>query len=82
MRIVPAVEEQQIQQVRELFQEYWDSFGFTPCFQNFGRELADLPGDYAPPAGRLALALVDDRPAGCAAYAGSMPNAAKPSACT
>jgi GNAT superfamily N-acetyltransferase len=67
MRIVPAVSAEELAQVRELFQEYWDSFGFTPCFQNFGRELAELPGAYVPPGGRLALALVDGLPAGCAA---------------
>ena len=53
--------------VRELFQEYWDSFGFTPCFQGFGDELAALPGAYSPPDGRLAVALVDGLPAGCVA---------------
>jgi ribosomal protein S18 acetylase RimI-like enzyme len=53
--------------VKVLFQEYWDSFGFTPCFQNFGAELAGLPGQYAPPQGRLGLALVDGQPAGCVA---------------
>jgi GNAT superfamily N-acetyltransferase len=53
--------------VRQLFQEYWDSFGFTPCFQGFESEVAGLPGDYAPPAGRLALAWIDGTPAGCVA---------------
>jgi carbonic anhydrase len=53
--------------VRLLLEEYWNSFGFTPCFQNFGDELAGLPGAYAPPAGRLALATVDARSAGCIA---------------
>lgn len=53
--------------VRILLEEYWNSFGFTPCFQNFGEELAGLPGAYAPPDGRLALATVDDQPAGCIA---------------
>jgi GNAT superfamily N-acetyltransferase len=53
--------------VRILLEEYWDSFGFTPCFQNFGEELAGLPGAYAPPGGRLALATVDDQSAGCIA---------------
>jgi len=67
MQIVAAAGEQQIGQVRQLFQEYWDSFGFTPCFQNFGRELAELPGKYAPPGGRLGLALVEGRAAGCVA---------------
>ena len=53
--------------VRELFEEYWASFGFTPCFQNFGQEVAGLPGEYAPPGGRLGLALVEGEAAGCVA---------------
>jgi GNAT superfamily N-acetyltransferase len=56
-----------LEQVRNLFEEYWASFGFTPCFQNFGEEVAELPGKYAPPGGRLAMALVDGEPAACAA---------------
>ena len=52
---------------RTLFEEYWQSFGFTPCFQNFAAEVAGLPGHYAPPGGRLALALADAAPAGCIA---------------
>jgi len=67
MRIVQAVAEPEVAQARSLFQEYWDSYGFTPCFQNFGDEVAGLPGKYAPPLGRLALALVDGQPAGCIA---------------
>lgn len=65
--ILPAHTPDHLALIRNLFEEYWSSFGFTPCFQNFGAELAALPGDYAPPAGRLALAVVDDQPAGCAA---------------
>lgn len=53
--------------VRTLLEEYWNSFGFTPCFQNFGAELAGLPGAYAPPTGRLALVRVNGEPAGCVA---------------
>jgi GNAT superfamily N-acetyltransferase len=67
MQIVPVATAEQLTQVRALFEEYWQSFGFTPCFQNFAGELSALPGDYVPPAGRLALALVDGQPAGCAA---------------
>ena len=54
-------------QVRELFREYWTSFGFSPCFQGFGAEVAGLPGAYAPPGGALVLALIDGQAAGCAA---------------
>jgi GNAT superfamily N-acetyltransferase len=67
VRIVEAVTAEQLAQVRALFEEYWSSFGFTPCFQNFGAELAALPGDYAAPGGRLWLAMVDGQPAGCVA---------------
>jgi GNAT superfamily N-acetyltransferase len=57
----------QIAQVRELFLEYAHSLGFSLCFQNFETELAELPGDYAPPNGRLLLARYQGEPAGCAA---------------
>src|ERR1039458_9636614 len=67
MRIVDAATAEQTAQVRALFEEYWASFGFTPCFQNFAGELAALPGEYARPDGRLLLALADEYPAGCAA---------------
>ena len=67
MTIVPVESAGQLQVVRQLFEEYWNSFGFTPCFQNFGDELAGLPGEYTPPRGRLALAMVDGNAAGCIA---------------
>ncbi len=53
--------------IRGLFEEYWSLFGFTPCFQGFDREVASLPGAYAPPGGRLALAVLDGEAAGCVA---------------
>src|SRR5437773_5911068 len=65
--IVPVAAAGQLEELRRLFQEYWDSFEFTPCFQNFGAELAGLPGDYVPPRGRLALAMVSGEAAGCIA---------------
>jgi putative acetyltransferase len=37
------------------------------CFQNFEQELAGLPGDYAPPDGRLLLAECEGKLAGCVA---------------
>jgi len=67
VEIVHVESAEQIEQVRALFEEYWASFGFMPCFQGFADEVASLPGKYAPPDGRLGMALVDGVPAGCAA---------------
>jgi putative acetyltransferase len=57
----------QITQARELFFEYAQALGFSLCFQNFDHELAALPGDYAPPEGRLLLAEFEGQLAGCVA---------------
>jgi putative acetyltransferase len=57
----------QIAQARELFLEYAQSLGFSLCFQNFDKELAELPGDYVPPSGRLLLAEYQSHLAGCVA---------------
>lgn len=57
----------EIVQIRELFLEYSSSLGFSLCFQNFDKELAELPGDYAPPEGRLLLAEYTGQLAGCVA---------------
>src|ERR1700738_4170987 len=57
----------QIALVRELFLEYAQSLGFSLCFQNFDKELLGLPGNYAPPEGRLLLAEYDGQLAGCVA---------------
>jgi GNAT superfamily N-acetyltransferase len=57
----------QIAQARELFLEYAQSLGFSLCFQNFDKELAELPGDYVPPSGRLLLAHYQHHLAGCVA---------------
>ena len=54
-------------QARELFLEYAQSLGFSLCFQNFDEELAGLPGDYAPPEGRLLLVEYESELAGCVA---------------
>jgi putative acetyltransferase len=57
----------EISRARELFLEYAQSLGFSLCFQNFEKELAALPGDYAPPQGRLLLAEYEAQVAGCVA---------------
>ncbi len=67
LNIVQAQATQHLAQVRELFQEYAAALGFDLCFQDFDKELAGLPGEYAPPRGRLLLAVHDDKFVGCVA---------------
>jgi putative acetyltransferase len=67
LRLTQATTASDIQQARELFQEYEASLKISLCFQNFEQELANLPGDYAPPRGRLLLAREFDELMGCIA---------------
>ena len=76
--ILQVETEAQIEQARELFLEYAQSLGFSLCFQSFDKELAELPGDYAPPHGRLLLAAYENNLAGCVALhpvSGATPDA-------
>ena len=57
----------EIAEARRIFREYADRLGVDLCFQGFEQELAGLPGDYAPPQGRLLLAVDAGRVAGCVA---------------
>lgn len=52
---------------RALFEEYAAQLGVDLCFQNFSQELATLPGDYAPPRGRLHIEYRNSEPAACVA---------------
>jgi ribosomal protein S18 acetylase RimI-like enzyme len=67
MRIIQAETSEDLQHVRELFAEYVEWLGINLCFQNYEKELAELPGDYAPPTGRLLIAYEDKEVAGCIA---------------
>ncbi|HEU5131069.1 MAG TPA: hypothetical protein VFT26_03160, partial [Pyrinomonadaceae bacterium] len=65
--IFQANTHEDIEHARALFNEYAAGLGISLCFQNFEQELNNLPGDYAPPDGRLLLAKIDDQIAGCIA---------------
>jgi putative acetyltransferase len=64
---IDAAGDEDLAEARALFKEYADSIAFSLSFQGFDRELAELPGRYAPPSGRLLLARVDSLTAGCVA---------------
>jgi len=61
----------QLAAAKALFSEYGRVIdGVAGCslqFQGFGKELETLPGLYAPPRGRIYLAVHEARPVGCAA---------------
>jgi ribosomal protein S18 acetylase RimI-like enzyme len=65
--VIRQFEGEDLEPTRELFHEYAAWVGDEICFEKFQRELAELPGGYAPPEGRLLLAFVERQLAGCVA---------------
>jgi ribosomal protein S18 acetylase RimI-like enzyme len=65
--LIAAAGATDLPQVRDLFREYHRWVDQPECFANFERELTGLPGEYAPPRGRLLIARAEDQLAGCAA---------------
>jgi ribosomal protein S18 acetylase RimI-like enzyme len=65
--IIQVTTERRLEIIRTLFLEYARSLDFNLRFQNFDREMRNLPGDYDPPAGALLLALDGSQAAGCVA---------------
>ena len=63
----PVRSEADLDEARKLFKEYAAWLEIDLCFQNFEQELAELPGDYASPDGRLLLIWQNDDVAGCVA---------------
>ena len=72
--ITPATTDEQIEQARALFREYEAWLGMSLCFQGFEEEMANLPGKYAPPGGRLYVAYNGGKPFGCIALRGIEPS--------
>lgn len=66
--------DEQIAATQEIMREYLAWFfalvpgsESAPTFQGWEAEVASLPGIYAPPMGRLLLAMLGEQPAGCVA---------------
>src|SRR5215207_6729129 len=79
MVFMQAVTDEQIRQVQELFAEYFEflrtdvdtdyaDLDDVPPLAGYKEELAGLPGQYAPPDGRLLLATYGAESAGCVAF--------------
>ncbi|HEX9094424.1 MAG TPA: GNAT family N-acetyltransferase [Coriobacteriia bacterium] len=64
IEIVEAQAGEELEQARALVLEYAETRGFPLSWQGFDEELASLPGDYSPPAGRLLVAMLDADPVG------------------
>jgi ribosomal protein S18 acetylase RimI-like enzyme len=67
IEIIQAETPEQIEETRKIFRGYEAWLGLSLCFQGFEEELADLPGKYTQPEGRLFLAISDGKVAGCIA---------------
>ncbi|OGU12944.1 MAG: hypothetical protein A2X61_09155 [Ignavibacteria bacterium GWB2_35_12] len=63
--IIQVESVEQVNIVRSLFIEYSEELGFELDFQDFNKELEQLPGKYSAPDGLLLLAYYYDSIAGC-----------------
>lgn len=68
IEIQPAQGQADMATVRALFLEYADWLQVDLCFQDFEKELAELPGAYTPPKGGLWLARVAGEVAGVVGF--------------
>ena len=65
LRILGDDDQVEIEHVRQFFRNYAAWLGVGLAYQNFGEEMAALPGRYSAPSGRLFFAELDGKPAGC-----------------
>ncbi len=72
IEVRPATEAD-IDDVRTLLREYEATLGVPLDFQQFDRELAELPGAYTPPRGALLIARQGAEAAGCVALRPNAP---------
>lgn len=81
VRIVRAASQDELNEVRALmrgfiewhFVRHAEDIDLVNSYfdeKAYDKELAELPGKYAPPKGSLLLAYLEDRPAGCVALKG------------
>lgn len=67
LKIFLAKTEKDLEKIKMLFAEYAESLDFDLDFQDFDKELANVPGDYSPPKGCLILARHEGQIVGCVA---------------
>jgi GNAT superfamily N-acetyltransferase len=67
VRVLAVRTQGEVAIARRLIRTYGRSLGVDLGFQQFDRELRELPGDYRPPQGDLWLAWKGRRPVGCVA---------------
>ena len=65
--IVEVNSPEELLTVKILLEEYWNSLGFNHQTFGFGDELDSLPGAFARPQGRLAMAILSGRAVACVA---------------
>ena len=66
-RIVEAKTGNLISSAKQLIKEYTTSLGIDLSYESFDREMAEFPGAYARPGGRLLVAIEDGDSAGVVA---------------
>jgi GNAT superfamily N-acetyltransferase len=64
LTILQAETSEHMNTARQMIEEYAAWLEFKLCFQGFEEEMRSLPGKYSLPAGRLLIALWDEKPAG------------------